>query len=44
MRLHANAALSFRQRERMVSRVVEQGWPITEAAEAAEESARTCGK
>jgi transposase InsO family protein len=44
MRLHANAALSFRQRERMVLRVVEQGWPIAKAAEAAEVSGRTCSK
>jgi transposase-like protein len=44
MRLHANAALSFRQRERMVRRVVEQGWSITKAAEAAEVSGRTCSK
>src|SRR3954447_1929410 len=44
MKLHANAALSFRQRERMVSRVVEQGWSITEAAEAAGVSDRTCSK
>jgi transposase/transposase-like protein len=44
MKLHANAALSFRQRERMVRRVVEQGWSITKAAEAAEVSDRTCAK
>jgi transposase InsO family protein/transposase len=44
MRLHANAALSLRQRERMVCRVVEQGWSITKAAEAAEVSERTCSK
>jgi hypothetical protein len=44
MRLHANAALSFRQRERMVLRVVEQSWPIAKAAEAAEVSGRTCSK
>jgi transposase InsO family protein len=44
MKLHANAALSFRQRERMARRVVEQGWPITKAAEAAEVSGRTCSK
>jgi transposase InsO family protein len=44
MKLHANAALSFRQRERMVGRVVEQGWSITKAAEAAEVSDRTCSK
>jgi transposase InsO family protein len=44
MKLHANAALSFRQRERMVLRVLEQGWPIAKAAEAAEVSGRTCSK
>lgn len=44
MRLHANAALSLRQRERMVLRVVEQGWTIKAAAAAAETSPRTCGK
>ncbi len=44
MKLHANAALSFRQRERMVHRVVEEGWSVREAAEAAEVSARTAGK
>jgi transposase len=44
MRLHANAALSLRQRERMARRVVEQGWSITKAAEAAEVSGRTCSK
>ena len=44
MRLHANAALSFRQRERMARRVVEQGWSITKAAAAAEVSDRTCSK
>jgi transposase InsO family protein len=44
MKLHANAALSLRQRERMVCRVVEQGWSIARAAEAAEVSARTCSK
>jgi transposase InsO family protein len=44
MKLHANAALSFRQRERMVGRVVAQGWSITKAAEAAEVSDRTCAK
>jgi len=44
MKLHANAALSLKQRERMVLRVVEQGWPITKAAEAAEVSGRTCSK
>jgi len=44
MKLHANAALSLKQRERMVLRVVERGWSITRAAEAAEVSARTCSK
>ena len=44
MKLHANAALSFRQRERMVRRVVEDGWSVRDAALAAEVSVRTAGK
>jgi transposase InsO family protein len=44
MKLHANAALSLRQRHRMVSRVVEQGWSLSSAAAAAEVSERTCSK
>ena len=44
MKLHANAALSLRQRERMVLRVIEQGWSLTQAAAAAEVSERTCSK
>jgi transposase len=44
MKLHANAALSLRQRERMVSRVIELGWSITKAATAAEVSEQTCSK
>jgi transposase len=44
MKLHANAALSLRQRERMVCRVVEEGWSLTKAAAAAEVSERTCSK
>jgi transposase InsO family protein/transposase len=44
MKLHANAALSLKQRERMVLRVLEHGWSITKAAEAAEVSDRTCSK
>jgi transposase len=44
MKLHANAALSLRQRERMVRRVVEEGWSITKAALAAEVSEQTCSK
>lgn len=44
MKLHANAALSLRQRERMVCRVLERGWSIAKAAEAAEVSDQTCSK
>jgi transposase len=44
MKLHANAALSLRQRERMARRVVELGWSLTKAAAAAEVSERTCSK
>jgi transposase InsO family protein len=44
MKLHANAALSLRQRERTVRRVVEEGWSITKAALAAEVSEQTCSK
>src|SRR3954451_10377377 len=44
MKLHANAALSLKQRERMVLRVIEQGGSIAKAAEAAEVSDRTCSK
>ena len=34
MKLHANAALSLRQRQRMVLRVLEQDWSIKAAAAA----------
>ena len=44
MKLHANAALSVNQRRRMVRRVIEEGWSLTKAAEAAEVSDRTCAK
>jgi transposase InsO family protein len=44
MKLHGNAALSLNQRPRMVCRVVEQGWSLAKAAEAAEVSERTCSK
>jgi transposase InsO family protein len=44
MKLHANAALSLRQRQRMVLRVIEQGWSVSSAAAAAEVSERTCSK
>src|SRR3954463_3009280 len=38
MKLHANAALSLNQRRRLVRRVVEDGWSLAKAAEAAEVS------
>jgi transposase InsO family protein len=44
MKLHANAALSLNQRRRLARRIVEEGWSLTEAAEAAEVSERTAGK
>ncbi|HEX8101732.1 MAG TPA: IS481 family transposase [Solirubrobacteraceae bacterium] len=44
MKLHANAALSLRQRERLARRIVEEGWPLAKAAEAAEVSGRTAAK
>jgi len=44
MKLHANAALGPKGRATMVGRVVEQGWSLTEAAEAAGVSERTCSK
>ncbi len=44
MQLHANAALSLSKRRQMVCRVVEQGWTIKDAAQAADTSTRTCGK
>jgi transposase InsO family protein len=44
MKLHANAALSLNQRRRMVGRVVDRGWSLAKAAEAAEVSGRTCSK
>src|SRR3954449_13210663 len=44
MQLHANAALSLNQRRRLVARVVEEGWSLTKAAEAAEVSDRTAAK
>jgi leucine-zipper of insertion element IS481/Integrase core domain len=44
MKLHANAALSLNQRRRLVCRVLEQGWSLTKAAEAAEVSDRTAAK
>ena len=44
MKLHANAELSLKARARMVERVVERGWSVTEAALAAEVTGRTCSK
>jgi transposase InsO family protein len=44
MKLHANAALTLRQRRRMVLRVLEHGWTIKAAAAAANTSEKTCGK
>jgi transposase InsO family protein len=44
MKLHANAALSLNQRRRLVCRVLEKGWSLTQAAEAAEVSDHTAAK
>jgi transposase InsO family protein/transposase len=44
MKLHANAELSLKGRRRLVARVVEEGWSLAKAAEAAEVSERTCSK
>jgi transposase len=44
MKLHANAPLGPKGRGIMVRRVLEEGVPLTEAAEAAGVSARTAGK
>ncbi|MCA1677579.1 MAG: IS481 family transposase [Actinobacteria bacterium] len=44
MKLHANAPLGPKGRAKMVRRVVEEDWSLTEAAEAAGVSERTAGK
>jgi transposase len=44
MKLHANAKLGPKGRLVMVRRVVEEGWSLTEAAEAAGVSEKTCSK
>jgi transposase InsO family protein len=44
MKLHANAALSLNKRRVLARRIVEEGWSLTKAAEAAEVSERTAGK
>jgi transposase InsO family protein len=44
MRLHGNAELSLNKRRRLATRVQENGWTLTKAAEAAEVSVRTARK
>jgi len=44
MKLHRNAALSLKKRELLVSRVIDEGWSLTQAAEAAEVSERRAGE
>ena len=44
MKLHGSAALTVRQRRRMVSRVLDQGWTQKAAAAAEQVSQRACSK
>jgi transposase InsO family protein len=44
MQLHGNAELSLKKRRRLARRVVEDGWTLTKAAEAAEVGVRTARK
>jgi transposase InsO family protein len=44
MRLHGNAELSLNKRRRLATRIQEDGWTLTKAAEAAEVSVRTARK
>jgi len=44
MDLHANAALSWSGRRELARRVVEEGWTVRAAAEAAGVSVRCAGK
>ena len=44
MKLHGNAPFGPKGRATMVRRVIEQGWSLAEAAEAAGVSERTCSK
>ena len=44
MNLHANAALSLNKRRQLSRRVVDEGWTLTKAAEAAEVSVRCARK
>jgi transposase InsO family protein len=44
MRLHANAALTLRQRRRMVRLVCDEGWSVAAAAAEFKTSSKTCSK
>ena len=44
MKLHRNAALSWRGRRELATRVVDQGWTLKAAAETAGVSVRCCRK
>jgi transposase len=44
MKLHRNAALSWRGRQQLARRVVDQGWSLQAAAEASGVSVRCCRK
>jgi transposase InsO family protein len=44
MKLHANAALTLRQRRRMVALVIDEGWSVKDAAAEFQTSPRTCSK
>jgi transposase InsO family protein len=44
MKLHGNAALTLKRRRLLCRRVIDEGWSLAEAAEAAEVSERTAGK
>jgi transposase InsO family protein len=44
MKLHRNAALSWRGRQQLARRVVDQGWTLKAAAEASDVSVRCCQK
>src|SRR5271165_5090413 len=44
MNLHANAALSLNRRRQLCRRVVDEGWTLTKAAEAADVSVRCARK
>ena len=44
MKLHANTALTLRQRPRMVRLVCDEGWSIAAVAAEFKTSEKTCGK